>query len=104
MIGYVKYFLNGGNNKSFIINDDDVLDKYNKNWNKIKEKFNIKFRTMLVFDEKYIKAKVKEFNSAIKTNFLGNKIPKGSMYWTSIACILIDSVMRMAKIIIHNFF
>ena len=37
MIGYVKYFLNGGNNISFIINDDDMLDKYNKSLNKIKE-------------------------------------------------------------------
>ena len=31
---------------------------------------------MLAYDEKYIKGKVKEFNGAIKTNFLGNKIPK----------------------------
>ena len=31
---------------------------------------------MSVYDEKYIKAKVREFNGAIKTNFLGDKIPK----------------------------
>ena len=30
-------------------------------------------------------------------NFLGNKIPKESMYYTCIACITIDSVMRMEK-------
>ena len=29
MIGYIKYFENGGKNMSFVIKDDDVLDKYN---------------------------------------------------------------------------
>ena len=52
---------------------------------------------MPVYDEKYIKAKVREFNGAIKTNFLGDKIPKESMHYTCIACITIDSVMRMEK-------
>ena len=31
---------------------------------------------MPVYDEKYTKAKVRELNGAIKTNFLGDKIPK----------------------------
>ena len=52
---------------------------------------------MLVYDKKYIKTKVREFNGAIKTNFLGDKIPKESMHYTCIACITIDSVMRMEK-------
>ena len=54
---------------SFVIKDDDVLDKYNKTWDKIKEKLSIKFHTTPVYDEKYIKAKVREFNGMIKTNF-----------------------------------
>ena len=33
----------------------------------------------------------------IKTNFLGGKIPKGSMHYTCIACITIDSVLRTEK-------
>ena len=32
MSGYIKYFENGGKNMSFVIKDDDVLDKYNENW------------------------------------------------------------------------
>ena len=52
---------------------------------------------MLVYDENYIKAKVGEFDGAIKTNFFGDKIPKESMHYTCIACITIDSVMRMEK-------
>ena len=92
-----KIFENGGKNMSFVIKDDYVLDKYNEIWDKIKEKLNIKFHSMPVYDEKYIKAKVREFNGAIKTNFLGDKIPKESMHYTCIACITIDSVMRMEK-------
>ena len=33
----------------------------------------------------------------IKTNFLGDEIPKESMHYTCIACITINSVMRMEK-------
>ena len=76
MIGYIKYFENGGKNMSFVIKDDDVLDKYNEVWDKIKGKLNIKFHSMPVYDEKYIKAKVREFNRVIKTNFLSDEIPK----------------------------
>ena len=88
MSGYIKYF---------VIKDDDALDKYNETWNKITNTLNIKFHNMPVYDEKYIKAKIRELNGAIKTNFLGDEIPKESMNYTSIACITIDSVMRMEK-------
>ena len=33
----------------------------------------------------------------IKTNFLGNGIPKENMHYTCIACITIDSVMKIDK-------
>ena len=82
---------------SFVIKGEDVLDKCNEIWNKIKETLSFKFHSMPVYDEKYIKAKVKEFNGAIKTNLLGDKIPKESMHYTCIACITIDSVMGIEK-------
>ena len=52
---------------------------------------------MSVYDEKYVKAKVKEFDGVIKTNFLGNKIPKQKKHYTCIARLTIDSVMRIEK-------
>ena len=97
MTGYIKYFENGGKNMSFVIKDDDVLDKYNEIWDKIKETLSTKFHSMPVYDKKYIKAKVREFNGVIKTNFLGDEIRKGSMHYSWIDCITIDSVMRMEK-------
>ena len=41
MNGYIKYFENGSKNMSFFIKDDDVLYKYNKIGDKVKEKLNI---------------------------------------------------------------
>ena len=74
-----------------------MLNKYNKIWDKIKEKLNIKFHSKPVYDQKYLKAKVREFDGMIKTNFLGNEIPKENMQFTCTACLTIDSVMKMDK-------
>ena len=57
---------------SFMIENDDALVKYNEIWNKIEKILNKKFHSMPVYDEKYIKAKIREFNGVIKTNFLGD--------------------------------
>ena len=57
MSGYIKYFENGGKNMPFVIKDDDVLDKYNEIWDKIKETLSIKFHSMPVYDKQYKKQK-----------------------------------------------
>ena len=69
---------------SFAIKDDDVLDKYNEILDKIKGQLNIKFHSKPVFDEKYIKAKVREFNGVIKTNFLADEMPKENEHYICI--------------------
>ena len=97
LTGYIKYFVNGAKNMSFAIKDDMCLNKYNEVWDKMKNTLNIKFHSMLVYDEKYIKAKVREVNGVIKTNFLSDEVPKENEHYTCIACITIDSVMRMEK-------
>ena len=97
MTGYIKYFENRGKNMSFLIKDDDVRDKYNEIWEKIKETLSITFHSASVYNEKYINAKVREFSGAIKTNLLGDEVPKENEHYTCIACITIDSVMRMEK-------
>ena len=55
------------------------------------------FAKLRIHDEKYIKSKVREFSGVIKTNFLGDKVPKENEHYTCIVCITIDSVMRMGK-------
>ena len=59
MSGYIKYFNNGGKNMSSMIKNNSVLIKYHEIWNRIKKTSNTKLHSMSVYDEKYIKIKVK---------------------------------------------
>ena len=79
MSGYIKYFENGGKSTSFLIKDDEVWDKI---WDVIKNKLNIKFHSEPVYEYKYLKTKVREFNGEIKTNFLNNGMPKENIHYS----------------------
>ena len=74
--GYIKYFENGGKKMSFLIKNDEVWQKYEDIWEVIKNKLDIKFHSQPIYENKYLKAKVREFNGDIKTNFLGNGLPR----------------------------
>ena len=95
--GYIKYFENGGNNRSFLIKNDEVWQKYEDIWNVIKNKLSIKFHSQLIYENKFLRTKVREFDSSIKTNFLGNNVPKENTYYTCIAYITLNSVMKINK-------
>ena len=43
---------------------------------KLKRYLILKFNSMPVYDEKYIKTKVKEFNGVVNKKFWGDKVPK----------------------------
>ena len=103
MNGYIKYFENFGKNMPFIIKNSEVWEKYEEIWDAIKNKLNIKFHSQPIYENKYLKAKVREFNGNIKTNFLGNNVPEENTYYTCIACLALDSVLKMGKKIIHKF-
>ena len=95
MSGYIKYFENGGKNMSLLIKDDEVWEKYEQIWDVIKSKLDTKFHSKPIYEQKYLTTKVREFDGLIKTNSLGNEVPKENMHYTCIAYITIDSVMRM---------
>ena len=101
MNGYIKYFENGGKNMSILIKNDEVGEKYEKIQKKIKNliknKLKIKFHGQPIYENKYLKAKVREFEGEIRTNFLGKGAPKENMYYTCIACMTIDSIIKMNK-------
>ena len=54
-----------------------------------------------MYDNKYIKTKIKICNSRINTIFLGNKIPEetnaNKEYYTCLSVILLDSVVKIAS-------
>ena len=83
---------------SFKIEEDEVYVKYNSIWNKIKELLGgVKFHSNPIYDHSYIKTKVKTFSDIIKTLFDGNEIPKERIKYVCIACISVDSVLKVDK-------
>ena len=94
---YIKYFEYGDMNMSFLIKDEEVGEQYKQIWSVIKNKLGIKFHSKPIYENKYLKTKVREYDDAVKTNFLPHGIPKENMHYTCMVCITIDSVMRMDK-------
>ena len=97
MSGWIKYFENGGKNMSLKIEDDEVYVKYNSIWNKIKKLLgNIKLSSDVIYDDQYIKTKVKTFKM-VKTLFSDDKIPEKRVECECISCISVDSVLKIEK-------
>ena len=63
---------------SFLIKDDEVWGKYDEIWDVL----STKFHSEPIYEKKYLKVKVREFNGVIKRNFLGNEVPKENMHYT----------------------
>ena len=67
MNGYIKDFEYEGKNMSFLIKDDKLCEKYKQIWGLIKNKLGIKFHSLPVYDKKYLKTRVREYDRMIKT-------------------------------------
>ena len=64
---------------------------------KVKNILKKEFVSEPVYNEKYLKTKVKSYNEKINTNFHDNKIPKEGSEFTCLSVILIDSVFKTGK-------
>ena len=65
---------------------------YNKIW--VKNTVNKEFHSDLLYNGKYLKAKVKSYNAKINTNFHNNEISKKGSQCICLSVILISSVFR----------
>ena len=63
---------------------------YDKISDVIKNNLKIKFHSEPVYEYKYLKTKVREFNGEIKTNFLNNGTLKENIHYSYIICKTID--------------
>ena len=75
MNGYIKYFDDGGKNMSFVMDDEEIYEKYNEIWEVFRKLLKAKFAVGSVRDDKYIIAKLKIFNGINTTTFTDNAIP-----------------------------
>ena len=94
MSGYVKYFDSNNKYMNFLVNDKELLEKYNKIWYKISNLLKKGFDIEPVYNNKYIKTKIKIFNDKIIINFHGNKMPEDNKCCTCLSVILLDSIVK----------
>ena len=74
---------------SLLIKDDEFLKRYHKIWKKVKNTNNKEFDSVSVYNEKYLKAKIKLYNGKIN-----KKIPKEDSQRICSSSTLIDSVFK----------
>ena len=79
---------------SFLIKNDELSEKYNEIWEKVKNNIKKEFDSELVCNEKYPKAKIESNNWKISTNFHKNEISKEVSQFIFLSVILINSVFR----------
>ena len=97
-IGYVKCF---DSNKTmfFKVNDNRLLKKYTKIWQRVNSLINIEFDSEPVYGDKdkYIKTKIKSYGDKINTNFHGIKIPKENASYKFLSSTILDSAIKVNK-------
>ena len=72
----------------FWIKDDQLLNKYIYIiWDKVSNRFNIE----PIYNQKYLKTKIKSYKRKINKNFHDNAIPKEDSHCIFLSLMLIDS-------------
>ena len=93
--GNIKYFDDGGNNMSFVTDDEEIYEKYNEIWEEVRKLLKAKFTVGPVRDDKYMITKLKIFNRINRTTFTDNAVPIERNLYTCIPAIGIDSVLKI---------
>ena len=91
MNAYAKQFDKNNKYMNLLVNDKKILEKYSEIWNKIKSLIKKELNSEPVYNDKYIKTKIKIYNDKVYTNFQHNKIPKDNEYCACLSVILLDS-------------
>ena len=65
----------------FLIEDDDLLKKYNDNWNKVSNNMNEDFDSKLICNEKILRTKINSYGDDV-TSFRNKIIPEAGSNYT----------------------
>ena len=74
-----------------------LLKKYSKIRNIVSNTMEEAFDSEPVYNEKYLKTKIKFYEGKVNTNSLSDKVLNKGSYCICILVILIDSAVRMGK-------
>ena len=87
MSEYVKCF-DATKYMSFLIKNED-----NRIWDKVSNFMKKGFDSEPVYDETYLKTKIKSYDDKINTNFDKNVVPKKGFHCVCLSVVLIDRVL-----------
>ena len=108
MTGYVKTFkIEDKNNKlkSFSIYDKKLLEKHKASWTKIEDFKNIKLNAWPVYDDRYIKIKIRTYGNNIYTSFSDSNVPEDDIDFESFIVNSIDFLLvNILQIILVKIF
>ena len=76
-----------------LIEDDDLLEKYNTIWDKVSVDIKKEFDSEPVYNKEFLKAKIKSHGNEV-IDFYDKKIPKVDSNRTSLAVISLDSALK----------
>ena len=92
MNAYTKYFDKNNKYINLWVSGKKILEKYSGIWNKIKNLIKKEVNSEPVYNDKYIKTKIKSYSDRVYTNFQHNKIPKDNEYCVCLSVILLDFI------------
>ena len=90
---YVKSFDGQTKWMYFLIEDDDLLEKYNTFWDKVSADIKKDFDNEPVYNEEYLKTKIKYHGDEF-TDFYDKEIPKVNFNHTCLTVITLDFVPK----------
>ena len=82
---------------SLLMKDDELLEAYNKIWEKVRNSIKKEFDSEPVYREKYLETKIKSYTRKINANFQGNKVLKKGSQCICLSVLLIYAVFRTYK-------
>ena len=78
---------------SFCIDDEKLIEKYKTIWTKIEDLKRIELSALPVYDDRYIKTKIRTYGDKVYTNFRGLDVPEDDIDHESFMVISIDSLL-----------
>ena len=102
MTGYLNIFEDGTRKMSFLIDNNEFLERYTKIWEKLSDLIDKKFDSDPVYNNKYINTKIRSYNNDIITNFhdndnKNNKLPEKNKAYKCMSLISLDSIIKINK-------
>ena len=77
----------------FLIEDDELLEKYNTSFEKVSSHVKKEFGSEPVYNKKFLKTKIKPYGDEV-TDFRDKEMPKAGSNYTCLAVTTIDSALK----------